>query len=340
MKKLLFLLMTTLVSQLLFSIEIGDLAFINDDHVNVRTGPGLSHPVSFQLHKGENVFICDKTPGKDYGVNGRAAHWYLVRTLDNREGSVYGTLLSSQLEMDLINNVPITLIGADYHAIGTDMYKMDSKLLDNYSLEVSQISDLMDREALAALYQEITDEINSDIEAFEQEQGLSLELSLAREDIKVIEMESKCYVQYTIKYSQDIDPDNEQFSSLFTAEGWTKDHNYNYGITLFREGISVVYPDGTNQPIDSWIRKIEPFKNYRYSEWGEPHYAVVERVTDLDGDDNPEVWYSWTGYESSSNYINFFTENKIYKSATLDGDHYEEGPGNIYYDLPGRVEDN
>ncbi|MDC7220413.1 MAG: SH3 domain-containing protein [Spirochaetales bacterium] len=331
MKKLLLLLMTILMGQLLFSIEVGEHAFINDDHVNVRTGPGLNNPVSFQLNKGEKVFICDKTLGDDY-VDHQFAHWYLVTTKDDREGSVFGSLLSSQLEMDVINNVPFTIItsNSNYHAIGTDMFRMDREIVGDHSLEVIKynINDLKEKDTLTVLYQEITDEINSAVQEFEQEQGLTLDLSPDMEDIKVIEMKNKSYYLYNIKYSEEIDLNDENFASLIAAKNWTEEEYCSYGIRLFITGVSVISSGGSSRSLNCSARIIL----YKDREWDErgDSYTLINRVTDIDGDDNPEVWYSWTGYESCSSWIDFFTEDTIYSSGEVAGDHYEEGPGNVY----------
>jgi hypothetical protein len=345
MKKILFIIMATFASQLLFSNDIGNTYVINDDHVNVRTGPGLDNPVSFPLNKGDEVELLNRTNGR-HSIGGQYDYWYLIKTEDGRLGSVFGSLISSKFEMLLSNDEPFTLMGPDFApgAIGKLMYQIDGEVIKERTLEPrdynsKNIDDLLEQnEAYASLYQEIYNEILSNIQNYEEENHLQLELD-SRNEIKIIEMENKTFLLYDIKYAELIDLDDANFAALIASEGWVKEERewprYQYVIGTTTEGVYIIYPDGNYRSLSHSISKIHPYtldRNFEETLFTPFWDTKVNRVTDLDGDDNPELWCSSTGYESSSSSMQFLTEDSIYESGVLFGSHDDGGPSNSFPD--------
>jgi hypothetical protein len=337
MKKILFIIMATFASQLLFSNDIGNTYVINDDHVNVRTGPGLDNPVSFQLNKGDEVELLNRTNGR-HSIGGQYDYWYLIKTEDGRLGSVFGSLISSKFEMLLSSDEPFTLMGPDFDpgAIGRLIYQINEEVIKERTLEArgynsKNIDDLLEQnEAYASLYQEITDEIISDIQSYEDENNLQLELD-PRIGIKIIEMENKTFLLYDIKYAELIDLDDTNFAALIASKGWKKEESewpeYSYGIGSDSDGIYIIYPDGNYRSLSHTFKNVHPYTIHnRFEEtlFFRHWETYVYRITDINGDDNPELWCSTSGYESGSDSIQFLTEERIYDSGAVDGSHHDE----------------
>jgi hypothetical protein len=345
MKKILFIIMATLASQMLFSKDITNTYIVNDDHVNVRSDPGLDTIVRYQLNKGDEVLVLDRTYGKQ-SIGDQNDYWYLIADKDLRVGCVYGSLITPKLEMNLMNNVPFTLLGPDFDpkAAGKLMYQINGEVIKDRNLEThdynnDNLFDLLNQNiAYSSLYQEIYYEILSNIQNYEEENHLQLELD-SRDEIKIIEMENKTFLLYDIKYAELIDLDDTNFAAIISSEGWVKEESewprYQYVIGTTAEGAYIIYPDGNYRSLSHSISKIHPYtldRNFEETLFTPFWDTKVNRVTDLDGDDNPELWCSSTGYESSSSSMQFLTEDSIYESGVLFGSHDDGGPSNSFPD--------
>ena len=68
---------------------------IQNDDVNVRSGPGTGSPVSFKLKKADNCEVLEK--GSEETINGKKDSWYRVKC-SSKTGWVFGAFTSLRLE--------------------------------------------------------------------------------------------------------------------------------------------------------------------------------------------------------------------------------------------------
>ena len=79
-----------------FQFEVGEMAFLFGDHVNIRQQPDVNSKMIAQLEIGHQMAIINETRSA-YTINGMEAPWYLVRfEFKGREiqGYIWGGLLA------------------------------------------------------------------------------------------------------------------------------------------------------------------------------------------------------------------------------------------------------
>ncbi|MBB6482706.1 SH3 domain-containing protein [Spirochaeta isovalerica] len=73
--------------------ETDNLYFINDNHINVRNAIGLDSQVLFQVNNLDKVYLLDRSYIV-YSVNNLSEnYWYKIKTLDGKEGWMFGEYL-------------------------------------------------------------------------------------------------------------------------------------------------------------------------------------------------------------------------------------------------------
>ncbi|MDC7220408.1 MAG: SH3 domain-containing protein [Spirochaetales bacterium] len=306
MRRLLLLTLLTIAVPSLFAYEAGDFV-INDYRVNIRQGPGLDYPVVTQLNRGDKIIPMEKDRFESIGD--WEDYWYKIQLPSKETAYVYGPFISFAFNNQIFDSSLSFHSFGDYNALGHALYEYDYQ--NNFKLKVfgiekksytddkaDEFSELND--VIPLLKREITTGIDSKVQSYEDEQG---ELGLERHtpSLKLIEMESKTFVLYSVQYSKTIKLDQTQRETTSVSS----------------EGIYIVYPDGSYDLISSELSDIKRKEYDITNEMSNSGYTALDLVTDIDRDDNPELWYWENGYETSDLYILFLSEDSVNNSGYL-----------------------
>ncbi|MGD1828130.1 MAG: SH3 domain-containing protein [Spirochaetaceae bacterium] len=290
---------------------------INDNRVNIRKGPGLDHPVVTQLNRGDMIIPLEKE--KQDQIGEWNDYWYKIQLPGEDTGYVYGPFISFQFEDKITDGNAVTFNSEEScDPVGLALYETYRKNHDTmrvFALEAESyysqnINDFLEQnDVFPKLYREIIEEMEAVIRAYENKQGVDLELSLSisrsnsvdTKGIQVIEMKTKTIVLYDLDY----------LKSVVLGEGPSQEVT-----RVSSSGVYAVYPDGTYIALSSGASDVYSYEvNPRDDDLCA--YKELDMVTDIDGDDNPELWYSDVGYESSTSYISFLTEDSKRSSGIL-----------------------
>ncbi|MDC7224541.1 MAG: SH3 domain-containing protein, partial [Spirochaetales bacterium] len=277
---------------------------INADQVNIRKGPGQDSPVLTQLNRGDEIIPLEKD--REESIGEWKDHWYKIRLLNEEIGYVYGPFISFKIKNRITDGEDVKFGTDDIPAYpSTILYEFSQGNLKAFSCETRFFSSenlkafLEQNEAFPKLYEEVK-------EGIDLSSGLSLYTGDGRwgKGFWVIEMDTKTIVLYDLDYFKIVDLEE---GGKFEVTGYSAEGGY------------AVSPDGTYKELSS---KVSDFYSDKVDPGNEMESFYCSRidldlVTDLDGDDNPELWYSDVGYETSDYFISFVTEDSIERSGYL-----------------------